>query len=127
MLLDIDQTWVRSRSRLRLHEAGSQVSESRLRLLLPDFKKSQASALASASSCRKALASALASGLRLLFSVVYYPICEFMLESHVLLSVSQKNIPKTIVGANDRHYVQFTALIIAPITLIISCGFGFGF
>ncbi len=33
------QTWVRSRSRLRLYEAGSQASGSRLRLRLPDFKK----------------------------------------------------------------------------------------
>ena len=47
-------------------------------------------ASALALSCEKSLASALASGLRLRFSTVYYPTCAFMLEWHVLLSVSQQ-------------------------------------
>ncbi len=93
------QTWVRSRSRLWLHEAGSQASGSRL--WLPDFKKAWLWLLA----VRKPWLRLWLRVLQLRFSVVYYPTCEFMLEWHVLLSVSQK-IHQNIAEAHDRQNVQ---------------------
>ncbi len=86
------QTWVRSRSRLRLwlHEAGSQASGSRLRLWLRDFKKTWLRLWLRLLSCEKALASALASASWFRFSVAYFPTYEFMLEWHVLLSECHK-------------------------------------